>query len=187
MIKQSISIRGKATPSIKIKGKTNASIIRMYPELEDISIKPTFEKQVLKSEKYGFGNVVIEAMEDVVDTRDATATSSDLVEGTTAYVNNLKIEGHAVDNGTLEYTPSLEMQVIPKGFTSGGIVNPTVLTNFDEYNNLVEEKANLQEDLVETEERLELSKSDTKTLITGVDEADQLIREIIGEEITNEY
>ena len=118
MIRPGILIRGKITPTIDLKGKTNASIIREYPELENVEIKPTTEEQILKSEKYGFDEVKIlgvtaEIDENIksenikagvsildveggyegIDTSDATATPNDILVGKTAYSNNEKIEG----------------------------------------------------------------------------------------------
>ena len=118
MIRPGILIRGKITPTIDLKGKTNASIIREYPELENVEIKPTTEEQILKSEKYGFDEVKIlgvtaEIDENIkpenikvgvsildveggyegIDTSDATATPNDILIGKTAYADNKKIEG----------------------------------------------------------------------------------------------
>ena len=118
MIRPGILIRGKITPTIDLKGKTNASIIREYPELENVEIKPTTEEQILKSEKYGFDEVKIlgvtaeidkniksenikagvsildvEGGYEGIDTSDATATPNDILIGKTAYADNKKIEG----------------------------------------------------------------------------------------------
>ena len=226
----------------KLTGKLNASTIHVYPELEDITITPQLEEQVLKSEKYGFDDIVvkgipateieiqptfeeqtkegifkevkvgaipqqtlniipteqeqtktgiftevnidaIQAVEiapelnfdatnsivlqgqdgtymkkvtlnkdvdlipdniktgvtifgvqgGVADTADATATANDLVEGTTAYVNNKKVTGTIPDNGTLEFEPSDEEQIIPTGLTSGGVVKAADITTLSEY------------------------------------------------------
>ena len=113
-----VLIRGKINPTIKLKGKTNASIIKIYPELENIEITPTVEDKKYKSEMYGFDEILVKGVqsyidEDIkpeyikegvdilgvvgkykgVDSSDATATTEDILLGKTAYVNNEKIEG----------------------------------------------------------------------------------------------
>ena len=139
-----------AEDNAQIEGvETEIDILKEYPELEDIVITPTLEQQQFKSDKYGFENVIVNAInakelriepskekqitegifnkvivgpiqgdtlnvtpskeaqsfvglfdevnvnaiENMVDTRDATATSSQILSGTTAYVNNEKISG----------------------------------------------------------------------------------------------
>ena len=54
----------KLTAKGSLNGKLNNPTIREYPELEDITITPTTEEQHLKSEKYGYGNITVEAIED---------------------------------------------------------------------------------------------------------------------------
>lgn len=63
MIKPSISIKGKINKAIELDTKTNASIIREYPELENLQITPTASEQKFKSEKYGYNEVTVEAIE----------------------------------------------------------------------------------------------------------------------------
>lgn len=118
MIKPGISIRGKITFPVNLQGKTNASIIKEYPALEDIEIIPTIDDQKVKSDFYGINEVTVKGVtadidEDIkpenikvginilgidggyegIDTSDATATSNDILQGKTAYANNEKIEG----------------------------------------------------------------------------------------------
>jgi hypothetical protein len=124
--------------------------ININIESEEISINPSTEEQIkeglinkvvvpgdaeLKSEniKKGVNIFGVEGGFDAVDTRDATATSNDIVEGTTAYVNNQKIDGNVPNNGELEFEPSDEEQVIPMGLTSGGAVKAADITTLNEY------------------------------------------------------
>lgn len=46
----------------KLKLKLNKVIIKEYPELEDLEITPTTEEQSFKSEKYGYGNVIVKGV-----------------------------------------------------------------------------------------------------------------------------
>lgn len=60
--------------------------------------------------------------------KNANATTSDILDGKTAYKNNVKITGTMPNNGTLTYTPTEKSQTIPAGYTSGGKVNPMDVT-----------------------------------------------------------
>lgn len=51
-----------------------------------------------------------------INTSDATATSADLLEGKSAYANDLKIEGTMKNYGTQSITPSTEDQEINQGY-----------------------------------------------------------------------
>ena len=221
MNNSTIFIKGKIVPTIKIKGKTNASIIRIYPELENIEITPKVEDQEFQSDMYGYDKVKVKGVqsyidedikpeyikegvdilgvvgnvvelkgeekvitpktttqtiipsdgkngitkitvqpvdrtidEDIkpeniidgveilgvvgnykgIDTSDATVTPDKVLAGTTVYINNEKIEGTLPNNGELEFTPSDELQIVPEGYTSGGIVSAADITALNEYN-----------------------------------------------------
>lgn len=50
-----------------------------------------------------------------LDTTDATAIASDIIQGKTAYVQDIKIEGTMKDHGTVDITPSTIDQIIEDG------------------------------------------------------------------------
>lgn len=53
--------------SLRVKqslvGKLNNAIVHEYPELEDLTVTPSMEEQHFKSEKYGYDNVIVRAIE----------------------------------------------------------------------------------------------------------------------------
>lgn len=67
MIKATNSIKGKINTPQNLKGKTNASIIREYPELENIEITPTVEDQTYTPTKYGFEEVKVKGVQAYID------------------------------------------------------------------------------------------------------------------------
>lgn len=62
------------------------------------------------------------SVQEKINTSDATATAESILDTKTAYVNDLKITGTMSNNGELTYTPTLNGQTIPQGYTSGGII-----------------------------------------------------------------
>lgn len=61
----------------------------------------------------------------------ATATISDILSSKSAYINNGLVSGTMPNNGELNYTPSTEIQTIPEGYTSGGTIAASPLTQED--------------------------------------------------------
>ena len=65
--------------------------------------------------------------------KGADATTSDILNGKTAYKNNAKITGTMPNNGTLSYTPTDNAQTIPAGYTSGGTIAAMDITTSSDY------------------------------------------------------
>ena len=63
MIEVKNKLCGKISTKEKINSKLNIGIERLYPELEDLTITPSIEEQHFKSEKYGYDNVTVKAVE----------------------------------------------------------------------------------------------------------------------------
>lgn len=57
------------------------------------------------------------------NTSDATAIAEDMLLNKTAYANNQKIIGTMPNNGELNFIPKTEIQLIPKGYVTGGKIN----------------------------------------------------------------
>lgn len=68
---------------------------------------------------------------------DATVTSNDLLEDKIAYNNTGKIQGTMPNNGELNYEVSISEQTIPEGYTTGGTIAASPLTQED-YNNCLD-------------------------------------------------
>ncbi|NDI34570.1 hypothetical protein [Chengkuizengella sediminis] len=75
----------------------------------------------LKSEniKKGISLFGVNGASDVVDTGDATAVTSNILTGKTAYVNGSKVIGTMSNRGSLVITPSTSNQSISSGYHSG--------------------------------------------------------------------
>lgn len=124
-----------------ISVKVQTEELEVTPSTEDQVKEGLINKITIKGDadlipeniKVGTNIFGVEGGFDAVDTRDATATSNDIIQGTTAYVNNLKVEGSVPNNGELEFEPSDEEQIIPAGMTVGGAVKPADITKLQEY------------------------------------------------------
>lgn len=68
---------------------------------------------------------------------DANAESNDVLQGKTVYNKTGKIQGTMPNNGELNYEVSTSEQTIPEGYTSGGTIAASPLTD-GEYNECLE-------------------------------------------------
>lgn len=88
-----------------LNGELNASIIKEYPELENITITPTQEEQKLKSEKYGFGDVTVKA----IDSDEIVIIPSKEEQVKEGLFN--KVSVGAIKTEEITVTPSKEEQI----------------------------------------------------------------------------
>lgn len=74
-------------------------------------------------------SVTVEAIpENYIDTTDADAVAANILDGKTAYVNGVKIEGTMTNNGAISATIdglTVTSATVPAGYTSGGTVSLT--------------------------------------------------------------
>ena len=60
---QSNGLKGRISAKESITAKLNNKEVQVYPELEDLTVTSSTEEQHFKSEKYGFDNVTVKAVE----------------------------------------------------------------------------------------------------------------------------
>lgn len=100
-----------------LEGKLNVSIVKEYPELENITVTPTLEEQKLKSKKYGFGDVIVEGI-PVTNIEISPTLEEQIKEG---LFNKVKVEG--IKTQDLMIIPKTEEQKFT-GLFKNVIVEP---------------------------------------------------------------
>ena len=84
---------------------------------------------------------------DYFNTQDSNIVNTDILNGKIAYGSNGKITGTMPNNGTLNYTPTDNVQTIPAGYTSGGTIDAIDITTLNDYTTCLE----LSEQIMATE------------------------------------
>lgn len=64
----------------------------------------------------------VKFLKNGTNTSDATATAEDIINNKTAYIKGKKVVGSMPNNEALNYSVSTSEQIIPKGYTTGGII-----------------------------------------------------------------
>lgn len=144
MIQARLQINGEIRGRETISGNINGSIKKIYPELENIEINPSKEKQKLKSEKYGYNEITVNEVTSNIDenikpeyikegvsilgveggykgieTSDADATANDIRYNKTAYINGEKVVG------TLDEIAQMSLRADKVEYLVGGHYEPT--------------------------------------------------------------
>lgn len=135
MIKTKNKIVGTIKTKNVLQGVISPAELRIYPELEDLEITPSGVEQNFKSEKYGYDNVKVKAVESDtlevipkteeqqiiglfgivnVNAVDNTIDSNIKPENIKQNVNILGVEGNVIElNGEEKIiTPTIEEQII---------------------------------------------------------------------------
>ena len=89
-----------------LEGKLNVSIVKEYPELENITITPSLEEQKLKSKMYGYGEVIVEGI-PATDIKITPTTEEQIKEG---LFNKVIVE--AVEEGTGGSVPIIQEGIL---------------------------------------------------------------------------
>ena len=105
MIKTKNIINGKISTKPKIVGKIGVNTLKVYPELEDLEVTPSATEQNFKSEKYGYDNVKVKA----VETEEITITPKSEEQIKEGVFSKVTVKGIETEEVTI--TPSKEEQV----------------------------------------------------------------------------
>lgn len=151
MIQARLQINGEIRGREQITGNINGSVKNIYPELENLEINPTTQKQYLKSEKYGYNEITVNEVTSAIDknikseyikngitilgvdgkfegidTSDATASANDIRNNKSAYINGEKIIGNLDETAKISLNASKIEQI------SGGNFGPTGIVEYSE-------------------------------------------------------
>lgn len=80
---------GKLSAKNNLNGKLNNATIKVYPQLEDLEVIPSGEEQNFKSNKYGYNNVKVKAVESK-ELNIVPSTENQVKEG---LFNKVTVEG----------------------------------------------------------------------------------------------
>lgn len=128
-----VKVLDTATTSVAIAAGYHDGTGSVSIELENKEITPTkAEQNIAPSTGKVLSAVKVAPIPDnFIDTTDATATAAQILDGETAYINTVKVEGAMPNNGAATATLDTKTTefVIPEGYHNGeGKVNVVVET-----------------------------------------------------------
>lgn len=151
MIQTRLQISGQINNREQITGSLNGSFRKIYPEIEDLEVNPSTQKQTFKSEKYGYNEITVNEVtsnidENIkpeyikegvsilgveggykgIDTSDATASANDIRYNKSAYINGEKIIGNLDEAANISFRASKIEQFV------GGNYGPTGIVEYSE-------------------------------------------------------
>ena len=151
MIQTQLQISRQINNREKITGSLNGSFRKIYPEIEDLEVNPSTQKQTFKSEKYGYNEITVNEVtsnidENIkpeyikegvsilgveggykgIDTSDATASANDIRYNKSAYINGEKIIGNLDEAANISFRASKIEQFV------GGNYGPTGIVEYSE-------------------------------------------------------
>lgn len=159
MIQTRLQISGQINNREQITGSLNGSFRKIYPEIEDLEVNPSTQKQTFKSEKYGYNEITVNEVTSNIDenikpeyikegvsilgveggfkgieTSDADATSNDIRYNKTAYINGEKVVG------TLDEIAQMTLRADKVEYFVGGYYGPTGIVERKDDNDVIVQK-----------------------------------------------
>lgn len=133
MLRAKQTLKGRISSRGSIKGKLNNATRYIYPELENLEVTPNTEEQHFKSDKYGYGEITVKAIES--EELSITPTAEEQVkEGVFSKVTvegepNLVPENIKKDTEIFGITGIAELKGEENAVVNGSVVATNTTTN----------------------------------------------------------
>ena len=115
----SVNASGLVTASVKTSGylaNTTTKTLQLNTKGATTITPSTSSQTAISAGTYATGNITVGAIpNNYVDTSDATAAASDIIQNKTAYINGKKVTGTTPSKGAATITPTTTNQTINAG------------------------------------------------------------------------
>jgi len=173
-----------------LEGKLNASIVKEYPELEDITVTPTLEEQKFKSNKYGYDDVTVKGIEaekvtvipskeeqikeglfdevivKAIETQDLNITPQETTQAYNGLYENISVEKINTEEVEIELDFSLQDTIEVTNTTGKYITKVTINKDTD----LIPENIRSGVNIFGTDGNLEIKETTKGIIINECDE-----------------